>query len=187
MITKIENFRLKLIFENNINKFLLFSNDFIVNENVSVDNDKKAEVLDLLNQNNLLTTPQEFINSIESSKHKQMLSDYTIDELSKMKLYKVPGYNIGYALKQTNDGVDIVSVHNNELEIKGIGKDLIKSAIRNGGNKLDHFDIEPLTTIYSDMGFVEVERYPYDPQYDPDGKFASKYGKLDVVYRKLKL
>ena len=62
----------------------------------------------------------------------------------------------------------------------------IKSAIKNGGNMLDHFDVEPLNTIYSNMGFVEVNRYKYDPQYDIDGKFASKYGKLDVIYRKLK-
>lgn len=185
MITRLDIFKKKLVFEKVYTNHILANHIFEhINENVQTS--EKTEVLELLESADLTATPQEFLDSINKSKHKEMLSDYSIDELSKMDLYKVPGYNIGYALKNDGDGVDIVSVHNNEPSIKGIGKDLIKSAINNGGNKLDHFDIEPLSTIYSDMGFVEVERYPYDPQYDEDGSFARKYGELDVVYRKLK-
>lgn len=98
---------------------------------------------------------------------------------------KVPGYNIGYALKTLPDGIDIVSVHNNEPNIKGIGKDLIESAKRNGGNMLDHFDTEPLNTIYSEAGFKEYARDKYDPQYDENGEFAKQYGERDIIYRKL--
>ena len=186
MIINIKTYKTKLLYEKAILNHLLFIDDLLENVETVEINTEKEHVLQLLEENNLKTTPKEFIESIKQSKHKEMLSEYSIDELSKMELYKVPGYNIGYALKHTSDGVDIVSVHNNEPKIKGIGEDLIKSAIKNGGNMLDHFDVEPLNTIYSNMGFVEVNRYKYDPQYDIDGKFASKYDELDVIYRKLK-
>lgn len=133
------------------------------------------------------TTPSEFKDSISKSKHKEMLSDYSLAELSQMKLYKVPGYNIGYVLKPLgNNEYDIVSVHNNEPDVKGIGEDLMLHAIKMGGTQLDHFDSDKLRDLYTKMGFEEYQRYEYDPQYDPDGSFANKYGKLDVVYRKLK-
>lgn len=143
------------------------------------------DVIDKIDNEDLSTTPEEFKKSIASSKHKEMLSDYSIHDLQNMELYKVPGYNIGYALKPVAGGKDIVSVHNNEPSVKGIGKKLLQHAIKMGGNQLDHFDIKPLTDLYTDMGFKEYQRYPYDPQYDPDRSFANKYGELDVVYRKL--
>lgn len=184
MILRLDNFK-KYLFENKINKHLSNVNLFTINENVEVTIERD-EVINKLLHVDLTTTPQEFIKSINKSKHKEMLSDYTISELSSMRLYKVPGYNIGYALKDTPDGTDIVSVHNNEPTIKNMGEYIIKSAIQNGGNMLDHFDVEPLNTIYSNMGFIEYNRDSYNPEYDENGSFANKYGKLDVIYRKLK-
>lgn len=187
MIIRLEDFNRKKHFDKCKNSYVLLIDEIFINENtLNIKTDKKDEVLQLLEVNNLETTPTDFLNSINKSKHKDMLSDYTIDELSNMKLFKVPNYNIGYALKHTRDGIDIVSVHNNEPEIRGIGEDLIKSAIRNGGNMLDHFDIEPLNTIYYNNGLIEYKRDKYDPKYDEGGKFAKKYGELDVIYRKLK-
>lgn len=145
-----------------------------------------SEVVDIIkNQGLEQVKPEVFKQSMSKSKHKEMLSDYSTTELNKMKLFKVPGYNIGYALKPDSDGIDIVSVHNNEPSVKGVGKLIMKDAIKNGGNKLDHFDIKPLTDLYTSLGFKEYQRYSYDPQYDPDRTFANKYGELDVVYRKL--
>ena len=157
-----------------------------INENTLVTTERE-EVIELINHNNLKTTPIDFYNSLNKSKHKEMLTPYSVDELSKMKLFKVPGYNIGYALKQLdNGGLDIVAVHNNESTIKGIGTILMQSAINNGGNYLDHFDTPVLSNLYSQMGFVEYNRDKYDAQYDPDGNFRNKYGELDIIYRKLK-
>jgi len=127
--------------------------------------------------------PQSFYDSLKKSKHSLMLTDYTPQELSKMEIYKLNGYDIGYALK-LHDGEysEIVAVHNNEPEVKGIGQELMQSAINNGGCYLDHFD-GFLSNLYSNMGFVEYNRDKYDPHYDPNGEFKSKYGQSDVIYR----
>lgn len=114
-----------------------------------------------------------------------MLTDYTPAELSKMKLFKLKNYNIGFALKNFEDKgySEIVAVHNNEPEVKNIGNELIQSAVRNGGHYLDHFD-GFLSSLYERNGFVEYKREPYNPEYDPNNEFSKKYGKQDVIYRK---
>jgi hypothetical protein len=147
-----------------------------------IESKDKDDVIELIQKNDLQTTPEEFYNSLNKSKHKEMLTEYSIEELSKMKLYKVPNYNIGYAIDNEHN---IVAVHNNESTINGIGEILIENAIKNGGIYLDHFDVPILNNIYSNLGFKEYKRVKYDPKYDKDGKFANKYGELDIIYRKL--
>lgn len=172
---------------NNINKLNTLLEIFDNDINEEVDTLVMNEVKELIENNELeLVSPEEFKTSLSKSKHKEMLSNYSIEELSKMKLYKVPGYNIGYALKPIEDGMDIVSVHNNEPSVRKIGIPLMKSAIKNGGTHLDHFDSKVLTNLYSSLGFVEYDRDEYNPKYDPDGSFKNKYGELAVIYRKLK-
>ena len=144
------------------------------------------KVLELIQNDEFDTNPAEFKKSLSKSKHQEMLTDYDAKELKKMKLFKLKGYNIGFALKK-KDGKhqEIVAVHNNEPNVKGIGKDLMKAAIKNGGVYLDHFS-GYLDDFYSSLGFVEYDRDKFDPQYDEDGSFRAKYGEADVVYRKLK-
>jgi hypothetical protein len=127
-----------------------------------------------------------FKTSLDKSTKKEMLTTYTVNELKQMKLFKLKGYDIGFALKK-KDGKfqEIVAVHNNEPTIKKIGEDLVKSAIKHGGVYLDHFS-GYLDSFYSNLGFVEYDRDLFDPKYDPDGSFRKKYGEADVVYRKLK-
>ncbi len=129
--------------------------------------------------------PVSFLNSLELSQHKQMLTPYTIDELRNMRLYKLKGLNIGYALKKPSEDegyTEIVAVHNNEPSVKAVGDALVSSAIQNGGLTLDHFD-GYLSDLYSRNGFVEYKRDKYDPQYDPKGEFKDRYGEKDVIYR----
>lgn len=154
---------------------------------VEGDNEKRDIVLKALSDNVLETTPEEFYGSLSKSKHPNMLTPYTIGELSNMKLFKVPNLNIGYALKDfENKGFsELVAVHNNEPDITNIGRELIKSAVRNGACYLDHFS-GYLDSLYEPLGFVEYKRDSYNPIYDKDGSFADKYGKQDVVYRKHK-
>jgi len=148
-------------------------------------NDRKQDVLtkiendDYENQN-----PQRFYIALNKSKHKKMLTDYSVSDLSKMKLFKVSGYDIGFALKKWEDGKysEIVAVFNNEPDIEGIGKPLMKSAIKNGGCYLDHFD-GFLSGLYQPLGFVEYKRDPYNSAYDPEGTFKNQYGEADVIYR----
>jgi len=128
--------------------------------------------------------PKSFKSSLSKSKHKEMLTHYSASELAQMKLYKIIGYNIGFALKKKDGSFqEIVAVHNNEPEVKNIGTELMKAAIKEGGCYLDHFD-GYLTSFYANLGFEEYDRDKFDPQYDPDSSFRSKYGEADVIYRK---
>jgi hypothetical protein len=149
------------------------------------ESEESEEVLNLIKSGEFDSDAYSFKQSLGKSKHSEMLTDYSVQELKKLKLFKVPGFNIGFALKK-KDGKfqEIVAVHNNEPQIKGIGKDLIKAAIKEGGIYLDHFD-GFLTGFYKSLGFVEYARDKFDPQYDEGGHFEAKYGKQDIIYRKL--
>jgi hypothetical protein len=144
----------------------------------------KEQVIELMNSDGWeMPSPSEFKNSLSKSKHALMLSDYSEAEFSKMKLFKMPGQDIGFALKD-HDGkpfCEVVAVFNNS-PFRGIGDAMMQSVIRLGGRYLDHFD-GFLTDLYSRNGFVEYKRVPYDPQYDPTGVFKKQYGPVDVIYR----
>lgn len=158
--------------------------DINVNETSNVYDDV---IYAIKNNDWELQNPENFKNAYIKSKHIKMLSDYTIDDLNKMKLFKLKGFDIGYALKyKYNSYSEIVCVFNNEPNIKNIGDALIKSAISNGGRYLDHFDSYKLSEYYSKNGFVEYKRDSYDPKYDEDGVFRNTYGELDIVYREYK-
>ena len=100
-------------------------------------------VTELLQKGDFINDPSEFKKSMSSSNHPEMLTDYDVAELKRMKLFKLDGYNIGFALKK-KDGKfqEIVAVHNNDPNVKGVGRELIKAAIKKGGIYLDHFDSE---------------------------------------------
>ncbi|MFW6272435.1 MAG: hypothetical protein ACOC2U_01485 [bacterium] len=174
------NFNLKINDLERLNE-LFFSQEISENNNI----DKKNEIVSLIKNNQWINpTPSEFRDSLLKSKHPLMLTDYNESELNQMKLFKLKNYNIGFALKN-HDGKpysEIVAVHNNEPDVSGIGDELMRSAIKNGGCYLDHFDSSKLSSLYSSMGFEEIGRDKYDPQ----GNFKSKYGTLDVIYRKHK-
>jgi hypothetical protein len=120
------------------------------------------------------------------NKHPEMTAGYGTSELAKMDLYKVKGMNIGFALKE-KDGrrQEIVTVHNNEPGVGGVGKLLMETAIATGGCFLDHYATPALDNLYASMGFEEYERWDFDPQYVSD-EFVKKYGETDVVLRKHK-
>ncbi len=183
---EVDSFLNKRLYELRISEQLRLEQVF--NSDISeADNDKREQVISLI-KNNEWEQPnaQSFYDSLKKSKHELMLTDYTPAELSKMKLFKLPGYNIGYALKYFNGSYsEIVAVHNNEPDVKNIGDILMQSAINNGGCYLDHFD-GFLSDLYSRNGFIEYKREPYNPKYDPHGRFKSRYGEQDVIYRKYK-
>lgn len=147
------------------------------------DNQERTDILNLI-KNNQYEVPdaQRFYDSLRQSKHSLMLTDYMPNELSKMKLFKLKNYNIGYALKPFNNSYEIVAVHNNEPDVKNIGNELLNSAIKNGGCYLDHFD-GFLSNLYSGLGFIEYKRDKYNPEYDSGGEFQKRYGAQDVIYR----
>lgn len=138
-------------------------------------------------QNNMwISDPQEFSQAISKTSRPEVLTPYSIAELNQMKLFKLKNFDIGFALKKHNGNYsEIVSVFNNEPNIKGIGEMLIKSSIKNGGCYLDHFD-GFLSGLYSKLGFEEIDRDTYNPMYDENNTIKNKYGEVDVVYRKHK-
>lgn len=128
-----------------------------------------------------------FCEDIRHSKHPGFLTKYTPEDLKKMNAttYQLRGFEIGYALIPMQDGnVDIVSVHNNEPNIKGVVNSLMTSAKNNGGTQLDHFE-GCLSDFYERNGFVEHNRDKWDDQYAPEDWNYEKYGRPDVVYRRL--
>lgn len=154
-----------------------------------VDNEESQKVKEMILSNHYWIRNQyeQFLESLNSSTRKPFLSKYTAEELKNhnVQTYQLNGYHIGYALKPDEDGVDIISVHNNEPNIKGVGDALIESAKANGGTKLDHYD-GFLSDLYSKHGFEEYDRYKWDDQYaDPNWDYE-RYGRPDVILRKLK-
>jgi len=159
----------------------LFSNTSDIKEDDQ--NYDRNDVIDKI-KNNKWESPNahRFKASIEKSHYPEFLTKYNANELSKMDLFKLEGYNIGYALKNINNGKkEIVSVYNNEPQIKNIGQELIMSAVKNGGCYIDFYD-GFLTNLYKSMGFVEIKREKFNPDYDSNGEFRNKYGEPDVVY-----
>ena len=169
-----------------------FDNSFIEDETLTedkVDNEESQKVKEMILSNHYWIRNQyeQFLESLNRSTRKPFLSKYTAEELKShnVQTYQLNGYHIGYALKPDEDGVDIISVHNNEPNIKGVGDALIESAKANGGTKLDHYD-GFLSDLYSKHGFEEYDRYKWDDQYaDPNWDYE-RYGRPDVILRKLK-
>lgn len=108
--------------------------------------------------------PQAFLASLTSGKRSEMLTPYSAGDLAKMHLFKVRGFNAGFAIK--SDG-DIVAVHNN-TGVGGVGGELMKAAKRNGGTKLDHFD-GFLSGFYERFGFKVVSHEAWNDDYAPHG------------------
>lgn len=145
---------------------------------------KTKETIEQLNNDDWEEhNPSSFNNSLRQSKHPKMLTPYSDEELGDMKLFKLKGKKIGFALKKSDSGKhdEIVAVHNNEEGVSGIGDHLLRAVIRNGGVRGDHFDGH-LTNLYRRNGFVTVRIDKYNPEYDKDGEFAKRYGKKDVHY-----
>jgi hypothetical protein len=162
----------KLLMENFINKhemnrynqrlFEMMSMTDTLNEDSSLN---REDFLNKLNNKEFeINNNKEFLDSMKSGNRAEFLTPYTDEDLSKMKTFKVKGYNAGFAIK--SDG-DIVSVHNN-TGINGIGKELIKTAVKNGGNKLDHFD-GFLSGFYNSLGFKVVGHDEWNDDYAPAG------------------
>lgn len=160
----------------------LLNNDLNEHNRGGGGNNEKEQVVALIQNNQFeVNNYERFLNSLFKGKNKAFLSNYSAEDLQKeFKTFQLKGYDIGYAIK--NDG-DITSVFNNS-NVRNIGKELIQSAISNGGKKLDHFD-GFLSQLYEPLGFKEKQRLQWDDQYAPKDWDYDKFGRPDVVYREL--
>ena len=143
----------------------LYYDDLLMQDVVAEEvMESKDEVLEKLMRGSLETTPEEFLASVKASSRLEFMTPYTEEELSRIKLFKVEGFNIGFAVKE--DG-DIILVHNNE-KVGGIGRLLIEKAVENGGTKLDHFD-GFLTGFYRELGFILEYNEQFNDEWTPEG------------------
>ena len=129
----------------------------------------------------------EFLASRDKSDKPEFFTPYTAQQLEAegVQTYKLKGFDIGYALVPTPSGkIDIISVFNNDPNVRGIVDYILDSAISHGGNCLDHYDTK-LSDFYQRNGFEEKQRYKWDDQYMSPLWDKKKWGEPDVVYREL--
>jgi len=142
--------------------------DDTTNESLVVD-----DVVGAFNTNDFDNDTQKFYDSFNNSKRLTYLHPYSIGELKSIKTFKLRGYDIGFAIKKNGD---IILVHNNESNVRGIGDLMIKKAIELGGSHLDHFD-GFLTGFYKKNGFVLRNNKHFIEQYKPE---SWEYDKIDI-------
>lgn len=102
---------------------------------------------------------------------------------NKVRCFKLPGLDAGYALYRDPDNerlVTLISVHNN-TSVKVLGQPLVADAIRNGAVALDCYD-GYLVRMYRKAGFGVVDRLKWDDDYKPKGWDYAKRGRPDVVF-----
>ena len=167
----------KRIYERRYLNYLLMMDvaDDFSNES-SVD-----DVIEAFKSNDFDNDAKNFYDSFNKSKRLSYLTPYTVEDMNFFKTYKLRGYNIGFAIK--NNG-DIVLVHNNEDNVKGIGDLMIKKAIDLGGDHLDHFD-GYLTGYYKRNGFSLRNNEVFNDEYAPEKwhfKPVNIYDKDDSIY-----
>jgi hypothetical protein len=117
--------------------------------------------------------PQKFLASMSIGNHPEALTPYSISELADMRLFKVKGFDAGFAIKKDGEGVALF----NNTGVSGVGGHLMKAALRNGAIKTEHFD-GFLTGFYERFGFKVVSHEPWNDDYAPSGW---KYTPVDFL------
>lgn len=79
----------------------------------------------------------------------------------------------------------------NAGEVRGLGQDAVRQAIRDGARTLDAYDVPEaiagvnLPAYYGRFGFVETKRLPWSDEFAPPGWDYETYGRPDVVFMEL--
>lgn len=120
--------------------------------------------------------PEHFKNSIAKASDlnpniKKMTTDYTPEELQKMKLLLTEDDLSGYAVKPDGELTNLFS------GAKGRGSQLVDHSIEQGATKLDHFDTPVLNNLYDSKGFSEYKREPNWTEGEPDVVFRRLFAK----------
>ena len=111
--------------------------------------------------------------------YKGNITDYSLDDYRQFRTFLSPDKKSGYAIKPDNE---LISVFSKE---RGRGKDLVKSAVKEGAKKLDAFDIGgKLPRLYGEY-FDEVDRLKFADEYAPTQWNYDRLGRPDVVQMEL--
>ena len=82
----------------------------------------------------------------------------------------------GYAIKADGELISVFS-----LPGANQGREAVKSAAKNGACKLDCLG-DFLARLYSNVGFVEVERHPWNDDYAPENWDYAKFKTPDLIF-----
>jgi len=124
-------------------------------------------------------SPEDFIAGRNKTTRPGFLSDLKPGDLTQHRLFTNQNGTIGAAVDPNGD---IQNVFNNS-GVQGAGTHALIHAINNmGGRTLDAFEGH-LTRLYSQLGFQETGRAPFDPAQAP-ANWNPKDGKPDVVFMK---
>ena len=124
-----------------------------------------------------MTKTTAFKRAAASSKRREFLTAYSTKELKTFRIYLAQDRSAGYAIDPSGELVNLF----NHGSKPGLGKRLVKAAIRAGATKLNCFD-GFLTRYYHQLGFRETERIPFEDRYAPAAWDYSTYGRPDVVF-----
>ena len=119
--------------------------------------------------------------AIKANPNGEMVDFHDSMELSKMKRFM--SENGGYGVAVESDG-NITAVFNNYTvsEKRGVVRDLLLTALENGGTKLDCYATyapNDLTSKYAKLGFTPVAWMRFNPEYAKEGWH---HGEPDVVF-----
>lgn len=119
-------------------------------------------------------SPAAFKAALTKNTRADTLSDYSLEDLAKMRLFMLDGHDAGYALK--SDG-EFVNLFNNgpREQTKGAGPWLVLHAIEQGATHGDHFD-GFLTGFYRKLGWKETKREKNWTPGGPDVVFMEYQG-----------
>ena len=125
---------------------------------------------------------EEFHNAIVEAKknnpYGSFVTAHSVEEYSTMKLFLTLDGKAGIAITTDNN---IVSVFNGGGK-KGVLKTLLPVAIKNGGNKLDNYDSDKLSSMYELYGFNPVSKTKFNCEFAPDDWNYDRDGEPDIVF-----
>jgi hypothetical protein len=134
-----------------------------------------------------ISDPKVFYRAICAAKgdneHGAFVHSYEAEEYKDMKLFIVNAGAAGIAVKK--DG-DVISVFKNpdmarKDDIEKINKELLLTAIDNGGKKLDCFD-GFLPELYSRFGFEPGCWIKFNDEFAPEGWDFERDGRPDILF-----
>lgn len=128
-------------------------------------------------------TPKEFYEAIRKAKKTNpfgsFVEQHSVEEYSKMRfLFLTLDNTAGIAITEDNN---IVSIFNGGTQ-RGVLKTLLPMALEVGGNRLDNYDSDKLSSLYELYGFDPISNTEFDKTFAPDDWNYERDGEPDIVF-----
>ncbi|CAF24469.1 hypothetical protein [Candidatus Protochlamydia amoebophila] len=153
-----------------------------IDQQQSVAKAQESETISV-NPNALrLASAEEFHQAITNAKAGKTVYIYPVEEYAEMTMLLSNAGSFGVAIKKDGDIVSVFKSTVSEVP-KGVTDILIPEALKNGGRRLDCFNMPnlPLPLMYAKHGLVPVAKVAFDPKEKPDG-WEEKDGTPDVIF-----